>query len=103
MPHGVIKWRIFMSDQSAADVTPDMVVEQMPNYFVPEKAGNTNATIQFDLTGDNAGKWFIKIADGAATSGKGEVESPNLTMLADSTDYVKIFTGHLDPTAAFMS
>jgi putative sterol carrier protein len=103
MPHGVIKWRIFMSDQSEIAVTPQQVVEAMPGYFVPEKAGNTNATIMFDLSGAEAGKWNIKIAEGKATSGQGEVESPNLTMLADSSDFVKIFTGGLDPTAAFMS
>ena len=92
-----------MTDQIPDDVTPDMVVGAMPEYFVPEKAGNTNASIQFDLSGELAGKHFIKIADGQATSGQGEIESPNLTMLADSGDFVKIFTGKLDPTAAFMS
>ncbi|HKA48669.1 MAG TPA: SCP2 sterol-binding domain-containing protein [Candidatus Dormibacteraeota bacterium] len=92
-----------MTDQTSADITPDQVVGEMPNYFIPEKAGNTSAGIQFDLTGDNAGKWYIKIADGQASSGKGEVETPNLTLIADSGDFVKIFTNQLDPTAAFMS
>ena len=92
-----------MTDQTPADLTPDQVVEQMPGYFLPEKAGNTNASIQFDLSGENAGKWFVKVADGAATSGAGEVESPNLTLIADSKDWVKIMTGQLDGTAAFMS
>ena len=92
-----------MTDQTSADISPDQVVGEMPSYFIPEKAGSTAAVIQFDLTGDNAGKWFIKIADGHATSGQGEVEVPNLTFLADSRDFVKIFTNQLDPTAAFMS
>ena len=92
-----------MTDQTPAPVTPDQVVDEMPNYFLPEKAGSTSAAIQFDLTGENAGKRFIKIADGHATSGHGEVENPNLTLIADSGDFVKIFTGGLDPTAAFMS
>jgi len=92
-----------MSDQTPADLTPDVVVGEMPNYFIPEKAGNTAAAIQFDLTGEHPGKRFIKFADGKATSGEGEVESPNLTLIADSGDFVKIFTGGLDPTAAFMS
>src|SRR5260370_37157100 len=92
-----------MTDQSAVDVTPDQVVGEMPGYFVPEKAGNTTAAIQFDLTGDSAGKRFIKIADGKATSGAGEVENPNLTLTADSGAFAKIFTGGLDPTSAFVS
>jgi putative sterol carrier protein len=92
-----------MTDQIPADVTPDQVVGEMPNYFLPDKAGNINASIQFDLTGEHAGKRYITIADGKATSGQGEVENPNLTLVADSGDFVKIFTGGLDPTAAFMS
>ena len=75
----------------------------MPSLFLPEKAGTTNATIQFDLSGEHAGKWFVKIADGQASAGRGEVETPNLTLSADSRDYVRILTGQLDPTAAFMS
>ncbi len=92
-----------MTDQTSADLTPDQVVKQMPEFFLPEKAGNTNASIQFDLSGANAGKWFVKIAGGSASSGEGEIESPNLTLLADSQDWVKIMTGQLDGTAAFMS
>jgi putative sterol carrier protein len=103
MPQGVIYLEDRMTDESQPASTADQVVEQMPTYFLPEKAGNTNATIMFDLSGEDAGKRFIKIADGAATSGQGEVENPNLTLIADSADFVKIFTGQTDATAAFMS
>jgi putative sterol carrier protein len=92
-----------MTDQTSAELTPDQVVGEMPSYFLPDKAGSTSAAIQFDLSGEHAGKRFIKIADGKASSGAGEVENPNLTLIADSGDFVKIFTGGLDPTAAFMS
>ncbi len=91
-----------MTEQTA-EPTPDQVVEEMPNYFLPEKAGNTNASIQFDLSGEHPGKRYIKIADGKAEAGQGEIENPNLTLTADSRDFVRIFTGQLDPTAAFMS
>jgi putative sterol carrier protein len=87
---------------SEVQMTPDQIVEAMPEYFIPEKAGTTKATIQFDLSGANAGKWWVKIHDGQAETGKGEAEGPNLTLSADSNDYVKIFTGQMDPTAAFM-
>jgi len=92
-----------MTDQTPAELTPDQVVGEMPTYFLPDKAGATSAAIQLDLSGQHAGKRFIKIADGKASSGQGEVENPNLTLIADSGDFVKLFTGGLDPTAAFMS
>ena len=89
-------------DMSADQVTPDTVIEQMPQHFDSAKAGSTNATVQFDLSGDQGGKWWIKIHDGQAEAGKGEAESPNLTLLADANDYVKIALGQMDGTAAFM-
>jgi putative sterol carrier protein len=84
-------------------MSPDQIVEALPQYLIPEKAGSTKATIQFDLSGDSAGKWWVKIHDGKAESGKGDApETANLTLLADSQDFVKIVTGKLDGTAAFM-
>jgi putative sterol carrier protein len=88
---------------SEVQMSPDQIVEALPQYLIPEKAGSTKATIQFDLSGDSAGKWWVKIHDGKAESGKGDApETANLTLLADSADFVKIVTGKLDGTAAFM-
>src|ERR1051326_337313 len=88
---------------SEVQMTPDQIVEAMPNYLIPEKAGSTKATIQFDLSGEQAGKWWIKIHDGRAEAGKGDApERGNLTLLADSNDWVKIMSGQMDGTAAFM-
>jgi putative sterol carrier protein len=85
-------------------VTPDQLfLEELPKAFQPDKAGSTNATIQFDLSGDQGGQWNVKIADGTVASSKGEAESPDLTLLAEANDCVRIFTGQMDPTAAFMS
>ncbi len=88
---------------SEVQLTPDQIVEHLPNYLIPEKAGSTKGVIQFDLSGDQAGRWWVKIHDGVAESGKGDApETPNLTMLADANDFVKIMTGQMDGTAAFM-
>ncbi|HEX6488059.1 MAG TPA: SCP2 sterol-binding domain-containing protein [Candidatus Dormibacteraeota bacterium] len=92
-----------MTEELSADqVSPAQVFEQMPQFLNKEKAAGTNATIQFDLSGDQGGKWWIKIADGEATGGEGDAENPNLTLIADANDYVKISLGQLDGTAAFM-
>ncbi|TMD26815.1 MAG: SCP2 sterol-binding domain-containing protein [Chloroflexi bacterium] len=88
---------------SEVQMTPDQIVEAMPNFLIAEKAGSTNAVIAFDLSGDGGGKWWVHIQDGKAESGKGEPGSPaNLTLQADAGDWVKIMTGKLDGTAAFM-
>ena len=72
---------------SEVQLTPDQIVEALPRYLVAEKAGTTKATIQFDLSGDHGGKWWVKIADGKADSG----------------DFVKIMLGQMDGMSAFMS
>ena len=92
-----------MAQEMPADqLTPDHVIEQMPQHLDTAKAGTTNAVVQFDLSGDNGGKWWLKIHDGTAEAGKGEIDNPNLTLLASAEDYVKIALGQMDGTAAFM-
>src|SRR6267378_1949670 len=88
---------------SEVQLSPDQIVEALPKYLIPEKAGSTKATIVFDLSGEHAGKWWVKIHDGAAESGKGDPpEDANLTLQADAADWVKIMTGAMDGTSAFM-
>ncbi|TMD99792.1 MAG: SCP2 sterol-binding domain-containing protein [Chloroflexi bacterium] len=88
---------------SEVQMTPDQIVEAMPNYLIPEKAGSTNATIVFDLSGEGGGKWWVRVHEGKADSGKGEPpESPKLTLKASVDDWIKIMTGKLDGTSAFL-
>jgi len=85
------------------ELTAKTMVERMPKAFLPERAKGLNAVIQYHLTGEGGGEWVIKIADGACEVGEGTTESPNMTLTMDAADYVKMVTGKLDPTAAFMA
>src|SRR5256886_8113264 len=77
---------------SDVQMTPDQIVDAMPEYLIHEKAGTSKAIIQFDLSGDGGGKWWVKIHDGKAESGKGDPGEPaNLTLLDDAHDWVMIF------------
>ncbi|HEV2033159.1 MAG TPA: SCP2 sterol-binding domain-containing protein [Candidatus Dormibacteraeota bacterium] len=89
---------------SDVQLSPEQIVEALPKYLVPEKAGTTKATIQFDISGDQGGKWWVKILEGKAESGKGDApETANLTLIAEAGDFVKIMTGQMDGMSAFMS
>jgi putative sterol carrier protein len=78
-------------------------MEKMPAAFIPEKAQGVNAVIHFKFTGAEAGEWNAKIADGKCEVTQGAPSTPaTLTLTADSSDYVKIFTGELDGMQAFM-
>jgi putative sterol carrier protein len=79
------------------------VFKEMPNRFDASKASGVNLSIQFELSGDNGGQWFVKVADGQVDSGEGTIESPKATIRMDGNDYVAMTSGELNPMAAFMS
>ena len=79
------------------------LMEKMPGAFLPEKAQGVNALVHFKFTGEEAGEWNAAIADGKCEVERGAPTKPaTMTLTADSTDYVKIFTGELDGMSAFM-
>lgn len=75
----------------------------MIERFLPEKAAGISATIQFDLSGDNGGFFWITLADGVAETGSGEVEKPSMTVKASADDWYAVATGQLNPMQAFMT
>jgi len=74
----------------------------MVSNFRADKAEGVDATIQFELSGDNGGVYWVKINDGAVTHGDGEVES-DMTVKADADAFHDIATGKSNPMQAFMA
>ena len=83
-------------------LTVSELMEKMPGAFIPEKAQGVDAVIQFKFTGAEAGEWNATIQEGKVDVSRGTHPSPKMTLSADSSDYVKIFTGELDGMQAFM-
>lgn len=83
-------------------ITIDELFEKLPDAFLPEKAGDMDTVIQFELTGEESGAWAVIIKDGKAEVMKGMHESPAMTLSADSKDYKDIVTGRVKPMNAFM-
>ena len=84
--------------QEVRAIFPGMVAQ-----FAPDKAVGIDATIAFDLSGDNGGMFWIKIADGAAETGEGNAPSPDMTVRASADDWFAVATGALNPMQAFMT
>ncbi|KAL1130421.1 hypothetical protein AAG570_011669, partial [Ranatra chinensis] len=62
------------------------------------------AVFQFNVTGNQAGTWFIDLKSGSGAAGKGKPsDTPDATLTMDADNFFKMFTGKLKPTAAFMS
>jgi putative sterol carrier protein len=79
------------------------IFKEMGSRFKADKAGDLNLTVQFDLSGDTGGQWYVDIANGACEVEKGNTESPTATIRMDAADYVDMTTGKLNPMTAFMS
>ncbi|NXL40145.1 HSDL2 protein, partial [Glaucidium brasilianum] len=69
-----------------------------------EYVRTTQGVFQFELSGDDGGTWYIdlKTKGGSAGFGKPSVTA-DVVMSMSSADFVKMFTGKLKPTLAFMS
>ncbi|NXJ67118.1 HSDL2 protein, partial [Rostratula benghalensis] len=69
-----------------------------------EHVRTTQGVFQFELSGEEGGTWYIdlKTQGGGAGFGKPPVTA-DVVMSMSSTDFVKMFTGKLKPTLAFMS
>jgi putative sterol carrier protein len=86
------------SREEVASIFPTMV-----ERFDPKKADGINATIQFDLTGDNGGLYWLRIADNQAETGEGAIENSKMTLRASADDFHTMMTGGLNPMQAFMT
>lgn len=86
-----------------AEKTARERIEEMPNTFRPERAGRANCVVQFHITGQDGGDWYVTIKDRACTVTEGVADSANATLRMDAHDYVDLATGKLGSMKAFMS
>ncbi|HRQ41420.1 MAG TPA: SCP2 sterol-binding domain-containing protein [Chloroflexota bacterium] len=83
--------------------TPAEILNRIPSTVDPSKIAGINATVVFDLSGDNGGQWTMKVADGAANVSDGADPNASATIKMTDTDYVAMMSGSLNPMMAFMS
>jgi len=84
-------------------MTPQEIFDAMPGSLSADAAKGMNATIQFNLSGDNGGQWYVAIKDGKADVSKGTAPSANMTLSMSAQDYVDMTMGKLNGQMAFMS
>lgn len=77
--------------------------EMMENRFRPEKAAGTNATIQYEISGDGAGTWNAVIANGACKVSAGPAANPTLTVQLSGPDWLDMLSGKASGQMLFMS
>ena len=71
--------------------------------FQPQKATGVDQTFQFNFTGREPGTWAMTVRNGAMSYAQGPATNPNVTLSADSDEWLKILRNEVNPTSAFMS
>ena len=79
------------------------IFDAMPTQINADAAKGMNSTIQFKLSGDGGGDYYVTIKDGTAEVRQGTHASPNMTMTLAAQDYVDLIGGKLNGQMAFMS
>lgn len=68
----------------------------MPWAFQPQAAGAARATIQFHVSGDEAGSYYLRVASSKCESFMGTAATPDLTIRTPAAVWMKIVRGELD-------
>jgi multimeric flavodoxin WrbA/putative sterol carrier protein len=94
----------FAQGQPQEGGTGDMrlLLRGMAATFNSQAAGDLKATIQFEVTGKQAGNWFLSIENGKCTFHEGKVNDPNLTIQTPSEVWLAIANKEMDGQQAFM-
>ncbi|KAF7237539.1 Hydroxysteroid dehydrogenase-like protein 2 [Varanus komodoensis] len=65
---------------------------------------STQGVYRFELSGEEGGTWYIDLRNKGGSAGSGEPPGKvDVIMSMSSSDFVKMFSGKLKPTMAFMS
>lgn len=78
------------------------VFEEMLKHFNPGAAKGTNASYQFNISGQEGGIWAFKIENGACELVKGGVPAPSVEISLADKDWMAIREGKLNSQMAFM-
>jgi putative sterol carrier protein len=86
----------------ANSTTAQQVLKDLSESADAEKLKGMDATILFDVSGEDGGQWTVTIDNGKVNVEEGETGSPTITVTAAANDLKALVKGDLNPMAAFM-
>merc|ERR1712062_867325 len=90
--------------QAAPDGSVQSVFDKMSKLINDEMVGKMKAVYAFDISGSDAGKWYVDLKNGSGACGTGAAPSePDVTFVMRDNNFQKMFAGKLKPTTAFMT
>jgi putative sterol carrier protein len=100
------------SDQEILDVVQAMGIDNalekvfagMKDQFLPAKAGNQNAIIQWDVTaGGKTTTWQVIVSEGKCNVRAGAADKPRVTLTIALPDFLRLVTGKIKGQQAFFN
>jgi len=91
--------------QNAPEGSVQSVFTKMSKLINDEMVGKMKAVYAFDISGNEAGQWYVDLKNGSGACGTGSAPSgtPDVTFRMKDKDFQKMFAGKLKPTTAFMT
>jgi len=83
--------------------TIKQIISGMEQSFVPENAEDLEAVLQYKMSGEGGGDFYVVTKDKKATVHEGIHAQPTLTFIALAEDYIKMDSGELSGVKAFFS
>ena len=83
--------------------TVAQIFEAMPTVFNANAAADLNKTIQWNITGEQAGVYAFKIHDGVCEPIAGGIDKPDVTFTISDQDWIALTEGKLDAQNAFFT
>ena len=75
------------------------LLKRMPEAFQPEAAGDTDCTVQFNISTPP----YAVIKEGTCSVSEGTADSADVTITMDDDDLVALMKGELNGMTAFMT
>lgn len=79
----------------------DMVEEELKSN--PAKYSGKNFRCQFDISGENGGKWYILIDENKKEVAKGTLKDPICNVIMKESDFIKLVHGELNAPMALLT
>ncbi|MEZ4324234.1 MAG: SCP2 sterol-binding domain-containing protein [Polyangiales bacterium] len=77
--------------------------DKLDERFVAEQARGVSAVLQYELSGDTGGQWYVRLHGGRLIEiSQGTAPRPTLTLRMDAQKFVDMTNGELDGTLAYM-
>lgn len=86
----------------ATSRTAQQALQALSESADAEKLKGMDATILFDVSGEDGGQWTVTIDNGQVDVEEGTTESPTITVEATAQNLKALIKGELNPMAAFM-